>query len=227
MDAKRNFLEAALAVGLECELIRPADVLRHLTADILASHLPGDSKTKLLRASLEAGKMDAELVFEALEARVFAEHMPKHRLWACIAEAAQKALDDDYTSTKSVSASKSAASKLSSAGKAAGSKTSSIFSDGKSRRRPNVSRRPARLTQPRQRKATADTEGDNGAGGASTSTSANTAPVSGANPGSPTSRWTAVNPIRDGDSQSTEQPFNEWVEETVTGDAADPRKRQS
>lgn len=197
MDSKQNFLEAALAVGLECQLIEPADVLRHLPPEVLASNLPADSKTKLLSASLRAGKMDPDLVFEALDVRVFAENMPKHLLWACIAEAAKKALDQE-------------------APKASTSPAKSP--EAKPRRRPNLSRRPARLAQTRPKRKTGEVDIDSEASGRWASATTN----SGVTPREPSPE---PSPSPPPPPPTAEQPFNEWVEETVTGDPATRRKR--
>jgi hypothetical protein len=144
MDAKRNFLEVALTSGMECQIISPDDVLRHIEPDVLASHLPDEAKTRLLSASLKEGKMDAGLVFETLSPRVFAEHMPENMLWNCIAEAAARVLKDDSIST-------SVASSIS----------SSLLGDSKSartaaavRRPGGPPRRPSRLGQPTRSKTT-------------------------------------------------------------------------
>jgi hypothetical protein len=190
MDAKRNFLEAALSTGLETKIITPDDVCRHIEPDVLASHLPVDAKTALLSASLKAGKMSPNLVFEVIEPRVFAEHMPEHMLWACIAEAADKVLDGGSLSSQL---------------------SSSLLGDKSARppvpsiaaRRPNASRRPARLAQqqppprPKVTKPGVEFEieaeiGDN---------------------------WPKQEPLG-------EEHFSDWVEETVTGaDALTRRKR--
>jgi hypothetical protein len=136
VDSKRNFLEVALTIGMETQIIAPADVLRHIEPDVLASHLPDDAKTSLLAASIKAGKMDPNLVFETLTPQVFAEHMPVHMLWSCIAEAADRVLKDDKPSS----------------GLNLSSKTSSLLGDSKSsRRRPTPSRRPSRLGQSRSK----------------------------------------------------------------------------
>lgn len=208
MDSKQNFLEAALAVGLDCELIKPDDVLRHIPPEVLAANLPGESKTLLLAASLREGKMDANLVFETLDVRVFAENMPRHLLWACIAEAAKKALSDRSTSSRP--AVRSTASKPS-------SKSSTVLSDVKARRRPNISRRPARLSQSRTARSTGELELDSDIGGrwASTSTASSPRDTS----PSPSPQTPSTPPA------TPEQPFNEWVEETVTGDALGRRNK--
>ncbi|MEM9493878.1 MAG: hypothetical protein AAGC55_32320 [Myxococcota bacterium] len=198
MDSKQNFLEAALAVGLDSDLLQPEDVLRHLSPDILASNLPSEAKTKLLAASLHAGKMDADLVFEALDVRTFAENMPRHRLWACIAEAAQKALNGDTTGRS-------------------GSKSSLFSTDLKARRRPNLSRRPARLST-RAKKSTAELDLDSEFASRRTTPSAtDPTPAPLPTPAPPTARAeTDANP-------ASERNFGEWVEETATGD--DPSRR--
>ncbi len=195
MDSKQNFLEAALAVGLECQLIKPGDVLKHLPPDVLASNLPAESKTKLLAASLQAGKMDADLVFDTLEVRVFAENMPKHLLWACIAEAAKRVLKEDFPASTAPTA-KPSPPKVSS------SKPTSSLTD-RPRRRPNLSRRPARLTQTRQKRSTGENDVDAESAG----------------------RWAGSTPPRDTEPTANEQPFNEWVEETVTGDGISRRNK--
>lgn len=145
MDAKRNFLEVALTTGMECQIISPDDVLRHIEPDVLASHLPDDAKTRLLSASLKEGRMDPNLVFETLSPRVFAEHMPETMLWECIAEAAARVLKDDSTGLAS-------------------SISSSLLGDSKSartaaavRRPGGPPRRPSRLGQPTTRGKTTKT----------------------------------------------------------------------
>lgn len=143
VDANRNFLEAALMVGLECDIISPDDVLRHLEADVLAFHLPPEERTRLLAASLKAGRMDAALVFEIIEPRVFAENMPMHMLWECIAEAATKVLREDLPVSDMPS--------LPVAVTPASGELPPVLGEGASRfsRRPSTSRRPARLAQSR------------------------------------------------------------------------------
>ena len=202
MDSKQNFLEAALAVGLDCELIKPDDVLRHLPPDVLASGLPEESKTRLLAASLREGRMDANLVFDTLEVRVFAENMPRHLLWACIAEAAKKALNDRSPSSRPAALS----------GTRPTSKSTSL-SDVKARRRPNISRRPARLSQTRTTRPTAEIEVDSDASGRWASAAS-----------SPRDTETPP-PAADPAPATAEQPFNEWVEQTVTGDALGRRNK--
>ena len=138
MDNTRNFLEVALSTGMETRIISPDDVLRHIEPDVLASHLPDEAKTKLLSASIKAGRMDPTLVFETLSPRVFAEHMPEAMLWACISEAAERVLKDD---TPSVSI--------------AASKTPSLLGDAKAgrSRRSTQTRRSSRLGQQRHKSA--------------------------------------------------------------------------
>ncbi len=161
-------------MGLDCKIITADDVVRHIEPDILASHLPDDAKTKVLSASLKAGRMDPTLVFDTISATVFAEHMPVHMLWACVAEAAEKVLKEDVSRTPAA-------------------KPSSLLGDTKSTRtvrRPNASRRPARLTQSSRSKAKPGAEFD-----IDTDISGN---------------WPKTESLGD-------DHFSDWVEETVTG----------
>jgi hypothetical protein len=92
MTATTRFLCDALGKGLEVQLITPDDVLKHVTCDVLARHLPSPLVAKLLTACLEASRMDAKLIVDVLGVEDLCVHMPVHVVWAVIAEVAQRAL---------------------------------------------------------------------------------------------------------------------------------------
>lgn len=92
MNATRNFLHAALSAGLECQILTPEGILRHLTPEVLAAHLPVALKARLLSASLKAERLNPALIIETVAVQGLAAHMPEHLLWKCIAEAAERGL---------------------------------------------------------------------------------------------------------------------------------------
>jgi hypothetical protein len=100
MNPNRRFLLEVLGSGLELGVIKAEDVLRHVTPDILAHHLPVTLKVKLLEASLASERMTPTLVVETIGTDGLAEHAPIGALWACISECARRPVNelDDMTS---------------------------------------------------------------------------------------------------------------------------------
>ena len=129
MNTKRTFLQKSLSKGLECDMITAEDLLHHTSAEVLAHHLPNDLKAKLIKASLDAKEMSAELVVETLGTVAMAANLPPHTIWNCLAEAAERALGgtaidiapaelgESKSTSKPESASKSKTSKTTSSSK--------------------------------------------------------------------------------------------------------------
>ena len=88
----KAFFTAALGGALELGVGSPDDVLRHVTPDILAAHLPRPLWARLLTACLGAPKVDAQLVVETVGIANLCEHVPAPTLWSCIADIAARAL---------------------------------------------------------------------------------------------------------------------------------------
>jgi hypothetical protein len=108
MDAKRTFLKEVIAAGLEHGTMTPDDLLVHLTAEVLADSLPKAQHAKLLSASLSSRSMSPQLIVDTLGVPMLCEHLPVHLLWACVADAAERALAGGAPATASKSAGKSA-----------------------------------------------------------------------------------------------------------------------
>ncbi len=92
MNETRSFLSTAIASGLDFEVMSPEDVIRHISMDVLAHHLPVALKARLLTAALKAEVMNAMLVLDTLGVDAIAEHVPVHLLWECVAAAAARSL---------------------------------------------------------------------------------------------------------------------------------------
>lgn len=91
MNIKAFFVDA-LASALELGVGSPEDVLKHVTPDVLAQHLPRPLWARVLTACLGAPKVDASLIVETIGVPNIAEHMPATIVWACIADIAARAL---------------------------------------------------------------------------------------------------------------------------------------
>jgi hypothetical protein len=83
IELVRRSLAAATSLGV----VAPADLVRHVTPKVVTHQFPDALTTRLLEASLAAGKMSAELVVETLGLEAIATHAPAHA-WACLAAAA-------------------------------------------------------------------------------------------------------------------------------------------
>ena len=90
-DARERWFAQMMEAGLTEKIFGAADVLNHVTAEVLANHLPPDLMTKILQSSLAAGSMTPERVLETVTPQVMAKHLPHEVLWACIASAAERA----------------------------------------------------------------------------------------------------------------------------------------
>ncbi len=88
----KQFLVDALQSALDLSVATPDDVLRHVTPDALAQHLPRPLWARLLTACLGAPKVDAQLVIETIGVPNLCEHMPANVIWACIADIAARSL---------------------------------------------------------------------------------------------------------------------------------------
>jgi hypothetical protein len=88
----KAFFVAALSSALDLGIAAPDDVLRHVTPDVLAAHLPRPLWARLLTACVGAPRVDAQLVVETIGVPNLCEHVPASIIWACIEELALRAL---------------------------------------------------------------------------------------------------------------------------------------
>ncbi len=86
------FLVDALTAALELGVATPADVVRHLTPERLAAHLPRPLWARLLTACLGAPRLDAQLVLETVGIANLCAHLPAPLVWGCLAELGARAL---------------------------------------------------------------------------------------------------------------------------------------
>lgn len=91
MNVKAFFVDA-LTSALDLSVAQPDDVLRHVTPDILAQHLPRPLWARLLTACLGAPRVDAQLVIETIGIANLAEHIPAHLIWGLIADVGARSL---------------------------------------------------------------------------------------------------------------------------------------
>ncbi len=92
MIPARRFLREVVSRGLELGVITPDDVLQHVTAEVLAHHMPIALKARLLQASLSAERMTPDLVVQVVGVEALAEHAPMPILWACVRSSAARQL---------------------------------------------------------------------------------------------------------------------------------------
>src|SRR5687767_14006537 len=93
----KGFFVDALGTALELGIATPEDVIKYVTPDVLATHLPRPLWARLLTACLGAPKVDAQLVVETIGVPNLCEHVPVNIIWSCIGEIAQRSLGQDVT----------------------------------------------------------------------------------------------------------------------------------
>jgi hypothetical protein len=91
-DAKRKFVQGAMTAGLECAMLDPEDVSKHLSPEVLAFYLPTQLKAKLLHETLRLGKINPQIVLEVVGVDGLALHAPPGVIWACMTETAGRSL---------------------------------------------------------------------------------------------------------------------------------------
>lgn len=88
----KGFFVDALSSALELGIGTAGDVVRHVTPDVLASHLPRPLWARLFTACLGAPRVDAQLVVETIGIPNLCEHIPASIIWACINEIGARSL---------------------------------------------------------------------------------------------------------------------------------------
>lgn len=91
MNIKAFFVDA-LTSALDLGIARPEDVVKHVTPDVLAQHLPRPLWARLITACLGAPRVDAQLVIETIGIPNLAEHVPSTIIWVCLAEVGARSI---------------------------------------------------------------------------------------------------------------------------------------
>ncbi len=86
------FFVDAFTSALDRGMASANDIIRHVTPDVLAAHLPRHLWARLLNACLGAARVDANTIVDTVGIPNLCEHMPKPLLWTCLAEIAATAL---------------------------------------------------------------------------------------------------------------------------------------
>lgn len=86
------FFVDAFTSALDRGMASANDIIRHVTPDVLAAHLPRNLWARLLTACLGASRVDANTIVDTVGIPNLCEHMPKPLLWTCLAEIAATAL---------------------------------------------------------------------------------------------------------------------------------------
>lgn len=76
MNDLQLFLLASLRIARDEGLLTAGDILRHITPEVMAAHLPRAIWAKLLGALVSGGKADADAVMGAIDLDTIVEHVP-------------------------------------------------------------------------------------------------------------------------------------------------------
>jgi hypothetical protein len=80
--AAREFLRRTLDAGLKTGVLTPKDVVEQVNAQVLGTTLPDALTTKLIEATLAAGKMNPEIIVETLGVAAITKHISTNIVWA-------------------------------------------------------------------------------------------------------------------------------------------------
>jgi hypothetical protein len=94
MDARQQWMAFLIQQALEYQLVTPDDVLRYATPRVIAT-LPNELKARVLRAGLNQGVFNPDVILSVLSPETLAETVPLPTLWGCIAEAGAKHFGGD------------------------------------------------------------------------------------------------------------------------------------
>ncbi len=95
----KGFFVTALSQALDLAIATPEDVLRHVTPDLLAEHLPRPLWARLLTACVGAARVDAQLVVETIGVPNLCEHLPTQVIWSCITDIGHRSLGREGVAT--------------------------------------------------------------------------------------------------------------------------------
>jgi hypothetical protein len=90
--AMKEFLVSSLDAALELGIGTAEDVLKHVTPDVLAQHLPRPLWARLITACLGAPTVNAHLVVETIGIPNLCEHVPHKIMWCIVSDVALRAL---------------------------------------------------------------------------------------------------------------------------------------
>jgi hypothetical protein len=78
----RELVRRTLDAGLKSGVLTAADVVQHVNAQVLVASMPEALTTKLIEASLAAGKMTPELIVDTLGVDNIAKHVSTKTVWS-------------------------------------------------------------------------------------------------------------------------------------------------
>jgi hypothetical protein len=90
--AMKEFLVSALGAALELGIGTADDVLKHVTPDVLAQHLPRPLWARLITACLGAPKVNAQLVVDTIGIPNLCEHVPHPIMWSILSDIGLRSL---------------------------------------------------------------------------------------------------------------------------------------
>ena len=98
----REFVRRTLASALDTGVVTPKDLIAHVNAHVLGTSLPDALTTKLLEATLAAGKMNPEIIVATLGVDNLAKHISTKVVWAAFVKPGEgspklEVLDDDVS----------------------------------------------------------------------------------------------------------------------------------
>jgi hypothetical protein len=84
-----SWLAFALEQGIKHGLTGAAQLLPHVSPEVIAAQLPKELTVQLVEKALSGGKLTPEVILEVAPPQVLADHIDSGTMWQCIADAAR------------------------------------------------------------------------------------------------------------------------------------------
>jgi len=89
LEAQATWLAHTLEEGLRLGVLAPAELLMHVTPEVLAERLPRDLMVKVFASAFSTGKLTPEGLLAVAPPSTLARHVAPELLWAAVRTAAE------------------------------------------------------------------------------------------------------------------------------------------
>jgi hypothetical protein len=90
-SGRTQWFADVLRAGIDTAILSEPDVLTHVPPSVLIAEMPAEVIVGVLETALDAGTISPKAVLQTVTPELLSEHVAHRLLWACVAEAAERA----------------------------------------------------------------------------------------------------------------------------------------